>query len=68
MTKTPGERISARRAKQRLTQTALAKLIDKERQYVHGVERGRFVPKWPTMSKIATALKTTVDKLYGSAD
>jgi len=62
---TPGDRLAKLRAKHGLSQAALGRLIGKERQYVHGAEQGRFVPKWPTMSKFASALKTSVHHLYG---
>jgi DNA-binding XRE family transcriptional regulator len=65
MADTPGERIAHLRAELELGQAELGRKIGKERQYVHGVERGRFVPKWATMSKFAKALKTSVNYLYG---
>jgi len=47
-----------------MSQAELGRRVGKERQYINAAEHSRFIPKWPTMSKIAKALGTSVQKLY----
>ncbi len=55
-----GERITALREKQGLSQSDLARLAGKDRQSIHKVEKGQMNASVFYLFEIATALKTTV--------
>lgn len=64
--KTIGERIRELRKERGLTQTELANLAGMSLQTVNVVENGVNNPSSATASKLATALKVTIDDLYGT--
>ncbi|WP_199620990.1 helix-turn-helix domain-containing protein [Paenibacillus alkalitolerans] len=62
---TCGERISALREKQKLTQEELAGRLDISRASLSHYEKNRRVPDYETLRKIADFFHVTVDYLIG---
>ena len=56
------------RAKAGLTQLELAELIGVSRKTINTVENGVFIPSTLLALKLARALGTTVEKLFGLSD
>ncbi len=52
-----GERIRKARKKNKLSQTELAFLLGKDRQYMYKIEKGKVTPSIFTVASIATYLK-----------
>ena len=65
--KTPkiGAAIKARREKMKMSQADLSRATDIGPSYLCRLERGDFLPRIPTLQKIAFALKTTAVDLMG---
>lgn len=58
-----GESIKQRRKQLRITQEALAEMVDVSTHFVYEIERGTKIPSLPVMIKIAEQLNTTIDEL-----
>ena len=61
-----GEQIVIFRKMKNLTQTELAEMVGKDRQYLYKIEKGRVTPNIVTLSIIAAALKITLSELFGN--
>ena len=59
-----GEQIVVFRKLRGLTQTELAEMVGKDRQYLYKIEKGRVTPNIVTLSIIASALKITLSELF----
>ncbi len=59
-----GEQIVIFRKLRSLTQTELAVMVGKDRQYLYKIEKGRVTPNIVTLSIIASALKITLSELF----
>lgn len=59
-----GEQIVIFRKSRNLSQTELAQLIGKDRQYLYKIEKGKVTPNIVTLSIIAKALKLTLSELF----
>ncbi|HFG0471774.1 helix-turn-helix domain-containing protein [Flavobacterium psychrophilum] len=59
-----GQQIVAFRNLRNLTQTELAAMVGKDRQYLYKIEKGRVTPNIATLSIIASALKITLSELF----
>ena len=59
-----GEQIVVFRKLRGLTQTELAEMVGKDRQYLYKIEKGRVTPNIVTLSIIAFALKITLSELF----
>ena len=59
-----GEQIRKFRKQKRLTQTELAELIGKDRQYMYKIEKGRVASNLITISTIACALEISLSELF----
>ncbi len=59
-----GEQIVVFRKLRGLTQTELAEMVGKDRQYLYKIEKGRVTPNIATLSIIASALKITLSELF----
>jgi len=56
--------IKVERARQNMTQTALAQATNVSRQTITSIEIGKYVPSTILAFKIATVLKISVDELF----
>ncbi|GAB2778422.1 helix-turn-helix transcriptional regulator [Rhabdobacter roseus] len=56
--------IKVERARNDLSQAALAEKVNVTRQTIHAIENGRFVPSTALSLKIASVLKIKVDDLF----
>ena len=59
-----GEQIVVFRKLRGLTQTELAEMVGKDRQYLYKIEKGKVTPNIVTLSIIASALKITLSELF----
>ncbi len=59
-----GEQIIIFRKMRNLTQTQLATLVNKDRQYLYKIEKGRVTPNITTLAIIAKALEIPLYKLF----
>jgi transcriptional regulator with XRE-family HTH domain len=59
-----GEQIVIFRKLRNLTQTELAEIVGKDRQYLYKIEKGKVTPNIATLSIIAVALKITLSDLF----
>lgn len=59
-----GEQIVVFRKLRGLTQTELAEMVGKDRQYLYKIEKGRVTPNIVTLSIIASALKISLSELF----
>ena len=59
-----GEQIVIFRKLRGLTQTELAEMVGKDRQYLYKIEKGKVTPNIVTLSIIASALKITLSELF----
>lgn len=59
-----GEQIVVFRKLKGLTQTELAEMVGKDRQYLYKIEKGKVTPNIVTLSIIASALKITLSELF----
>lgn len=58
-----GEQIIVFRKMKKLTQTELAVLVGKDRQYLYKIEKGKVTPNITTLAIIAKALEIPIYKL-----
>lgn len=58
-----GEQIVMLRNSRNLSQTELAEMVGKDRQYIYKIEKGRVTPNIATLAIIATALKISLSEL-----
>ena len=61
-----GEQIVIFRKLKGLTQTELAEMVGKDRQYLYKIEKGKVTPNIVTLSIIASALKISLSELFES--
>jgi len=59
-----GEQIVIFRKLRNLTQTELAEIVGKDRQYLYKIEKGKVTPNIATLSIISVALKITLSDLF----
>ncbi len=59
-----GNRIKELRKKQGITQTKLANLTDKDRQYIFKIEKGLVTPNIATIKIIANALDISLNHFF----
>lgn len=59
-----GEQIVIFRKLRNLSQTELAQMVGKDRQYLYKIEKGKVTSNIVTLSIIATALKVTLSELF----
>lgn len=59
-----GEQIIIFRKRSNLTQTELAEMIGKDRQYLYKIEKGKVTPNIATISIITSALNITLSELF----
>jgi transcriptional regulator with XRE-family HTH domain len=59
-----GEQIVLFRKMRNLTQTELAEMVGKDRQYLYKIEKGKVTPNITTIAIIAKALDITLNKLF----
>lgn len=59
-----GEQIVIFRKLKGLTQTELAEMVGKDRQYLYKIEKGKVTPNIVTLSIIASALKISLFELF----
>lgn len=59
-----GEQIIIFRKEKNLTQTELAEMVGKDRQYLYKIEKGRVTPNIATLAIIAKALNISLSKLF----
>lgn len=59
-----GEEIALLRKAKKLTQTELAEMVGKDRQYLYKIEKGKVTPNITTLSLIALALKISLSDLF----
>lgn len=58
-----GEQVMLFRKKRNLTQTELARLVGKDRQYLYKIEKGKVTPNITTLAILASALRITLAEL-----
>ncbi|WP_439483665.1 helix-turn-helix transcriptional regulator [Cyclobacterium plantarum] len=56
--------IKVERARNDMSQAALAEKVNVTRQTIHAIEKGRFVPSTALALKISSVLKIKVDDLF----
>ncbi len=59
-----GEQIVIFRKLRNLTQTELAEMVGKDRQYLYKIEKGKVTPNIVTLSIITLALNITLSQLF----
>lgn len=59
-----GEQIVIFRKMRNLTQTKLAEMVGKDRQYLYKIEKGKVTPNVTTLTIIAIALDVPLSKLF----
>ena len=59
-----GEQIVVFRKLRGLTQTEVAEMVGKDRQYLYKIEKGKVTPNIVTLSIIASALKISLSELF----
>ena len=59
-----GEQIVVFRKLRNLTQTELAEMVGKDRQYLYKIEKGKVTPSIVTLSIIAMALNINLSELF----
>lgn len=59
-----GEQIVIFRKMRNLTQTELAEMVGKDRQYLYKIEKGRVTPNISTIAIIAKAMEIDIYKLF----
>jgi transcriptional regulator with XRE-family HTH domain len=58
-----GEQIMLLRKKRNLTQTELARIVSKDRQYLYKIEKGKVTPNITTLAILASALNVSLSEL-----
>lgn len=59
-----GEQIVILRKSRNLSQTELAEMVSKDRQYIYKIEKGRVTPNIATLAIIASALGVSLSELF----
>lgn len=59
-----GNRIRFLRKEKGLTQTKLAELVGKDRQYLYKIEKGKVTPNVVTISSLASALEISLKDFF----
>ncbi len=59
-----GNRIKDLRNERGLTQTELAELVGKDRQYLYKIEKGKVTPNIVTITALAIALEISLNELF----
>ena len=59
-----GERIRKARKKNKLSQTELALLLGKDRQYIYKIEKGKVTPSIFTVGSICFVLEISLSELF----
>ena len=59
-----GNRVKFFRKEKGLTQTQLAQLVGKDRQYLYKIEKGRVIPNIVTISALAIALEIPLQVFF----
>jgi transcriptional regulator with XRE-family HTH domain len=59
-----GDRVRFLRRENGLTQTQLAELLGKDRQYLYKIEKGKVTPNIVTISAIANALEISLAEFF----
>ena len=59
-----GNRIKDLRKNKGLTQTELAELVGKDRQYLYKIEKGKVTPNIVTITALAIALEMSLKDLF----
>lgn len=59
-----GTEIITFRKMRNLSQTELAELVGKDRQYIYKIEKGKVTPNISTLAIIASALKISLSDLF----
>lgn len=59
-----GERVRLLRKQKKLTQTELAKLVGKDRQYLYKIEKAVVTPNVVTISALAIALEIPLKEFF----
>lgn len=62
--KSVGEQIVIFRKEKKLTQSELAEMVGKDRQYLYKIEKGKVTPNITTLAIIARALNISLSKLF----
>ena len=62
--KSVGAQIVFFRNKQKLSQSRLAEMVGKDRQYIYKIEKGKVTPNITTLSIIAKALNISLSTLF----
>ena len=63
-----GEKVRFLRKSKGLTQTELAELVLKDRQYLYKIEKGLVTPNISTIAILAKAMKIPVKKIFEDLD
>lgn len=58
-----GEQIMLLRKKRNLSQTELARIVGKDRQYLYKIEKGKVTPNITTLAILSTALNFSLSEL-----
>lgn len=58
-----GEQIMLHRKKRNLSQTELARIVGKDRQYLYKIEKGKVTPNITTIAILAKALNVSLSEL-----
>lgn len=58
-----GEQIMLLRKKRNLSQTELARIVGKDRQYLYKIEKGKVTPNITTIAILAIALNVSLSEL-----
>lgn len=58
-----GENLKRLRAKKKLSQGALARILDVDKGYISNIENGKKNPTLATIERLANALHVSVDEL-----
>ena len=61
-----GEQIVIFRKLKNLTQTELAEMVGKDRQYLYKIEKGKVTPNITTLAIIASALEISLSELLSN--
>lgn len=63
-----GEQIISFRKLKNLSQTELAEIVGKDRQYIYKIEKGKVTPNIVTLAIICKALQITLTELFKNVE
>lgn len=63
-----GEQIVLFRKKRNLSQTELARIVGKDRQYLYKIEKGKVTPNITTLAILAMALNVSLSELLAEVN